>query len=742
MRNSIFLLSLNFLFITLSIAQESKLRKADIYFEKLSYKTASRYYSDLLNSSLDNPQMKAKLAFCYYQMGDLLNSEKYYSDAINKGQVDGDNYFYFAQVLKQLGKNQESDRAMDIFASKLPNDKRSKSFLSNRDYLNKINNQEVHFTIQNTAINSEFSDFGGYQSDAENALYFLSSRKKSLIQRDWMWNGQGFLDLFFVDSSKNSKPQLFKKVSSKFHEGPICFSPDKSRVYITKNNIYKVKNDKEQSGIRNIRLVIADVDSTGNWINLRESSLNSNDFSIGHPTISADGKTIYFVSDMPGGYGGADLYMANIDSTGDLGKPMNLGSLINTEGQEMFPWASPDGLLYFSSNGHIGLGGLDVFVTPIDADREKFSEIRNVGKPLNSQFDDFALIFNRDGETGYFSSNRTGGKGNDDIYGLNLIKPFVFKMNLKGVVIDDQTQLALSGSTVFLMDENQSLIDSLVADEFGSFSFDVKPDKKYTIIAKSSDYSSGQQDIFMNSSKGKTIDLIVELTKIPKIGLIGTIRDTKTNLFLEDVSIIIKDKTSKQEIFNGKTGQNGDFLTELSKNRINDQLNFVITISKTGYLTKEIDFEYRIEKAGLINISEMLDISIGKVDLGVDLAKLIEIKPIYFDKGKYIIRKDAAIELDKIVKIMNEYPTMELELGSHTDCRSSIASNLKLSYNRAKASAEYIKKQISNPQRIYGKGYGESKLIVDCPCEGKVKSNCSEEDHQKNRRTEFIVLKM
>jgi outer membrane protein OmpA-like peptidoglycan-associated protein len=137
----------------------------------------------------------------------------------------------------------------------------------------------------------------------------------------------------------------------------------------------------------------------------------------------------------------------------------------------------------------------------------------------------------------------------------------------------------------------------------------------------------------------------------------------------------------------------------------------------------------------------MLDVSIGKVDLGVDLAKLIEIKPIYFDIGKYIIRKDAAIELDKIVKIMNEYPTMELELGSHTDCRSSIASNLKLSDNRAKASAEYIKKRISNPQRINGKGYGESKLIIDCPCEGKVKSNCSEEDHQKNRRTEFIVLK-
>jgi outer membrane protein OmpA-like peptidoglycan-associated protein len=557
-----------------------------------------------------------------------------------------------------------------------------------------------------------------------------------------MWNGQGFLDLYFIDSSTNLKPRILKKLSPKFHEGPICFSSDKSKVYITKNNISKLRSAKSNSGILNIKLYIADLDSSGNWSNMRECSLNSNDYSIGHPTLSTDGKTMYFVSDMPGGFGGADLYMATVDSSGDLSNPINLGSSINTEGQEMFPWISPDGLFYFSSNGHIGLGGLDVFVTPIAEDKINFSEIRNVGKPLNSQYDDFAITFKNDGKTGYFSSNRPGGKGNDDIYSLDLIKPFVFKMNLKGIVIDSQTKLALAGSNVFLMDENQTLIDSLVADKFGAFSFVVEPEKNYSVTAKYPDYSSNQSNVSTNNTGEKSIDLIIELTKIPKIGLIGTIKDTKTNLLLEDVSIVITDKVSKQEIFNGKTAQNGDFLKELTKSKINDQLNFVITISKTGYLTKEIDFVYRISKPGLINISEMLDVSIGKVDLGVDLAKLIEIKPIYFDKGKYIIRKDAAIELDKIVKIMNEYPTMELELGSHTDCRSSIASNLKLSDNRAKASAEYIKKRISNPQRINGKGYGESKLIIDCPCEGKVKSKCSEEDHQKNRRTEFIVLKM
>ena len=249
MRKIVFLLSINFLSITFSFTQVSKLKKADSYFEKLSYKTAASYYGELLNSSLDNSGLKAKLAYCHYQMGDLLNSEKYYSEAINQGQIDSENYFYFAQVLKQLGKYEESDRTMEIFSTKLPNDKRSKSFLSNRNYLSNIDKQNGHFAIEISSINSEFSDFGAYQSLSNNTLYFLSSRKKSLIKRSWMWNGQGFLDLYFIDSSTNLKPRILKKLSPKFHEGPICFSSDKSKVYITKNNISKLRSAKSNSGI-------------------------------------------------------------------------------------------------------------------------------------------------------------------------------------------------------------------------------------------------------------------------------------------------------------------------------------------------------------------------------------------------------------------------------------------------------------------------------------------------------------
>lgn len=212
-------------------------------------------------------------------------------------------------------------------------------------------------------------------------------------------------------------------------------------------------------------------------------------------------------------------------------------------------------------------------------------------------------------------------------------------------------------------------------------------------------------------------------------------------LLADDTNKIV-DKKSGKVIFDGKTPGTSEFSQGLDGIKLNDELTYTITLSKEGYLTKVADFKHIVDKPGVINVHEKLDVSIGKVEIGTDLATLIDIKPIYFDLGKYIIRKDAAVELEKIVKVMNEYPSMVIQLGSHTDCRSSKDFNMKLSSNRAKASADYIKKKIKNPERIYGKGYGESKLKVNCPCEGAVKSNCSEEEHQKNRRTEFIIMKM
>jgi len=737
---------LSFTFLTIvcfsSFSQSGKLKKANTYYEKLAYKLAIENYTDLLSTDLADAELKSKLAYSYYNVNDLVNAEKYYSEALSNGKLSNEHYFYYAQTLKQNGKYAESDKVMNLFYEKSNSDKRAVSYANNRSYLDKIEKEGIHFTISNADFNSAESDFGGYQYSKSNEVYFISSRRNTLVKYNWMWNGGKFLDLFMVKNEKASLPKLISKVSTTFHEGPLCFNSDESMVYYTRNNISKGKNRRDQKGIQNLKLYTARVDEKGKWVNELETTLNSKDYSIGHPAISNDGKSIYFASDMPGGFGGADLYMASLNADGSIGKPINLGKEVNTEGQEMFPWISPDGLLFFSSNGHIGLGGLDVFVMSIEKDGKSFGNLTNVGKPVNSQKDDFALTFNKDGKSGYFSSNRIGGKGDDDIYSFQLNRPFVFKMRLVGSVLDQSTKQTLAGSTVYLKDASGNVIASVVADDKGNYSFDVDPNKEFVIVAQNKDYTENKTTVKTSPQAGSTIKADVELAKIPQIGLIGTIKDNKSGQLLDGVTIKIKDKKTGEVVFEGTTTQKGDFIKELTKNKVNDVLNYDVTLSKQGYLTKTIEYTHKIDKPGLINLNEKLDVSLGKVEIGVDLSTLINIKPIYFDLGKYEIRKDAAVELDKIVKVMNEYPTMEIELGSHTDCRSSIASNLKLSDNRAKASAEYIKKRISNPQRIYGKGFGESKLKVNCPCEGAVKSNCSEEEHQKNRRTEFIIIKM
>ena len=734
-------LAILFLVVSMGYTQSGKLKKADDYYNKLSYNLALDLYKDLLSTSLSSAELKAKLAHCYMSQGDLKNANETYAKAVKSGDLPKEHYFYYAQSLKQTGNYAESDKWMQAFYDKNNSDKRAQSFVQNKSYLERIEKEGIHFSIANTVFNSTAADFGAYEYAPSAHYFLLSSRRKSLIKNYWTWNGTPFLDLYKVNKSTPDASYFSPSVNTNFHEGPLCFNQDNSKVYFTRNNISKGSDRRDDKGIQNLKLFVADVSKKdGVWSNIRELSINSKAYSVGHPTLSADGKTLYFVSDMPGGFGGADLYKVTINGDGTIGKQENLGDKVNTEGQEMFPWISSEGLLFFSSNGHIGLGGLDVLVCTTE--NGKLDNLSNVGRPLNSQRDDFAFTFNADGKSGHFSSNREGGKGDDDVYSFQMTRPFVFKITLTGIVIDKGDNTILAGSEVILKDKNGKVIATVIADKNGAYSFTVEPGKEYQLVSTNDNYTQNMVSVSIAKDAPKEVKADVMLEKVPTFALYGLIKDSKSGQILSDVTIKIIDKKSGNLVYEGKTPSTGDFSKGLEGIKLNDELSYTISLAKEGYLTKVADFKHKVDKPGVINVHEKLDVSIGKVEIGTDLATLIDIKPIYFDLGKYAIRKDAAVELEKIVKVMNEYPTMVIQLGSHTDCRSSKDFNMKLSSNRAKASADYIKRKIKNPERIYGKGFGESKLKVNCPCEGAVKSNCSEEEHQKNRRTEFIIMKM
>jgi outer membrane protein OmpA-like peptidoglycan-associated protein len=746
-----------FLFVGTTLytfGQSGKLKKADNYYNKIAYSYAATIYEQLIGSEVDSPTMQSKLAMCYYHMGEMQAAQKYFAGMIESKDATPDNYFYYAQALKQNGNYQESDKWMEKFHNGAVADIRGVSFVSNPSYVETIEKQGNHFTIKNLACNSNAADFGGYNyvssgnSASINNVYFVSARTNRIpIQNEWSWNSKRFLDLYMGSADAQQELSdlklITKKVNTRFHEGPLCFSQDGKTVYFTRNNVAKGGMKRDTKGIQNLKLYVAEVLADGSWSNEKEVPFNSRDYSVGHPCLSSDGKTMYFASDMPGGFGGADLYKTSINADGTFGTPVNLGKEINTEGQEMFPWINAEGYLFFSSNGHIGLGGLDIFVLFPSKDGG-FENLMNVGKPVNSQKDDFGLTMNTDLKTGYFSSNRDGGKGDDDIYAYQLIKPFKINYTLSGIVTDKQNNEILAGATVELKDENGNTIATTIADENGHYFFDLEGDKTYTIAVTTKDYfdNSATVSTVGVSSDMASLNQNIGLEKDPGLSLRCLITDNKTNIPLEGVTIKITDITTGKEFLTSTTGSEGDVLKAIADKKMGDMTNFKIDISKEGYLPKTVVFNQKISQPGTIQAHEKIDLTLNRPDVGMDLSTLIDIKPIYFDLGKDVIRPDAAKELDKIVKVMTDYPTMVIELGSHTDCRGSITSNTALSDRRAKASAAYIQAKITNPERIYGKGYGESKLKVNCPCEGTVKSTCPETEHQKNRRTEFIIIKM
>lgn len=727
--------------------QSGRLRKADEYYRLKSYALAADEYHSLLGSSVDTKEMKAKLADAYYQIGDLASAENVYAQYIAKESVTGEEIYQYAQSLKENGKYGESDVWMKKYVAMYPNDVRAKDFTEHVNYLETIEKEGSHFTIDSVTINSIQADFGAYPSVDGSKVYFVSARRDpAFIKRLWLGNERPFLDVYVANQTAPGKlddpKRISKDVNSVYHEGPLCFSNDGKTVYFTRNNISKGALRKDEKGLQQLKLYIADVQPDGSWKNEREFQYNSREYSIGHPVLNGDGTYLYFSSNMPGTLGGADIFKCKVNGDGTFGKPQNLGAPINTEGQEMFPWIGKEGELFFSSDGHTGLGGLDIYVMLFDKQGNS-SKLMNAGKPLNSANDDFAFTQNADGVSGYFSSNRANGKGGDDIYSYVLTRPFKTSLMVNGYAKDLAGNI-LPETKVTLTDASGKVLSETTSDASGYYTFPVEPELDYKIQGEKKEYFPNTvafttKNLPLNTEEVKQD---VDLEKDPGLALHTLIVDAADRSPLAGVHMKITDNFTNTIFLETTTGATGDALKGIAGKKVNDQISYTITLEKEGYLSKTVVFNTKILQPGVINAESALDLTMQKLEVGGDLAKLIDIKPIYFDLGKYNIRPDAAKELDKIVKVMNEYPTMKVELGSHTDCRGSIASNEKLSDNRAKASAAYVQSKITNPERIYGKGYGESKLKNGCACEGTVKSTCSEAEHQENRRTEFIITGM
>lgn len=704
-----------------------KIKKATANYENYSYDAAIEKFEAAQDGSIES---KRNLATSYFKVGNTIKAEELFSTLVTSDGATAEDVYTYASILQENKKYAEADVMMSKFNSMSPTDSRGKLYASAQGTALNLMKDKGQFTVKNLEINSEQEDFSPvfYQ----DKVLFASSREgvKSIMRR-WNMNHLPFLDIYQADKADNNDlsnaVSFRRKLNKKFHEGPVCFNKEETKMFLTRNN-YK---GKSLDGTVKLMLWSVEKDEKGEWGEAVAFPLNSPEYSVGHPSLSLDGKWMYFASDMPGGLGGVDIYKMEVKENNTFGEPINLGNKINTEGNEMFPSIHKDGMLFFSSNGLVGLGGLDVFVAELKKDAS-VGKVMNLQAPINTNKDDFSFILDTKAKGGYLASNREGGKGDDDIYSFEMLKPFTWGKLIKGTATDKKGNI-LAGTLINLYDLNGKVIQTVTTTESGAYEFSVEENKEFKLNGKKLDYFDGE-----NKASTQTEDEIVTanlvLEKDPGLSLYALITDKKTNEPLDLVTVTLLDNiTGVSEQFT--TSVTGDLRKALADKKLNERGSWNITLEKEGYFTKTVTYGTMLDKPGQYDVHGALDLGLDKEVK--DLAQLIQINPINFDFNKYNIRPDAAVELDKIVAIMNKYPGMIVELGAHTDCRGSAPYNEKLSDRRAKASAKYIAKNITNPKRIYGKGYGENKLLEDCG--GNCKA-CTDEQHDANRRTEFKVI--
>ncbi|WP_418512064.1 OmpA family protein [Corallibacter sp.] len=505
------------LYSSLIFSQE---KVADKFFENYAYLKAAELYQEAVKKGNDSEHVLTRLGDCYYNNSNPKQAAVWYNKALDKyGNDINPEYIYkYIQTQRSLQNFTEADKWFEKFKSIQNDDSRAKEFEeSNIALYEKLaSTSGMNTVIENLSINSKYSDFGSFVY--ENTLYFASSRN---TENDiYKWNNEPYLDIFKgeikttednVKQITNVTPLAFDGVERKdIHDANAILTKDGKTMYFTRDNVGKRnKPQYDKKGTTHLKIYKATLVDTI-WSNIVELPFNDNVFSTGHPALSPDNKTLYFVSDRDGGYGQTDIYKVAINDNGSYGDPVNLGDKINTEGREVFPFVSQDSTLYFSSDGFLNLGLLDIFKSNIIKDENADPE--NLGAPYNSGYDDFAYFIDPKDNSGYFSSNRPDGKGSDDIYGFNIT---TCKQTISGVVKNNKTLEVLPEATVQLIDESGKIIEEITSDKDGAYSFEVDCDKNYKVLAFKPDYKDDWKELKTDNENEK--DNTADLNLVPLI---------------------------------------------------------------------------------------------------------------------------------------------------------------------------------------------------------------------------------
>ncbi|PZD78113.1 OmpA family protein [Mesonia sp. K7] len=691
-------LKLLFFFIFLSqfiFSQDFQTKKADIYFAKTYYTKAIPLYEEALKN--DTPtQTLLNLADAYTYTYQVQKAASLYQKILARDPklMDEKHLFMYLQTLKASGNEQKANET----ASALSENKTAHK--ENLNYLENVAALGERFQIKNLPLNTAASEFGG--TFYRDQLVFAATKKEtSLLEKIYYWNNHPYLDLYQIalDSvTKSTNTKVFSdEINSKLHESNAVFTTDGKTVYFTRNNYLNGKLKRDDQKVTQLQIYKAEL-IDGKWKNISSLPINSDEFSNEHPALSPDGKTLYFASNRPGGFGSFDIYQVNTNNFSD---PENLGAVINTKHKEQFPFIDDKGNLYFSSDGHPGFGFLDVFIAK--PSNNGFGKPDNVGFPVNSGYDDFAYVVNTSTQEGFFSSNRPSGKGSDDIYHFKETQPLMIEdcyQLIVGTVRDKHTNELLSNASVNLILDNEE-IQKLITDEKGVFNFKILCNNNYKITASKKAYTSDSTFVKTNGKRKLQHERTLYLQSFEK---------------LEE----IKKEQEKQAIAQAeKDKKEAIARAEQEKKKAEEK-------AKREAAEKEIQKKKRIAK-----IAETEKDIIKK-----DNEYFIKTEPIYFDYDLWYMRKESRAKLQTIITLMKKYPKMQIEIGTHTDIRGNNKYNQELSQKRSNSVQEFLGENGIALSRIKATGYGEKFPIVYCETE----EACNEEQHEINRRCEFKIL--
>lgn len=629
-------------------SQGSDAQRAKELMNNFEYVKAISMYNSYFSLHSPADEDVRNIANCYLMINDAKQAKEWISRLALKQNPLAKDVFIYGKLLKKEGQYDEAIEQFERYKKLEPTDKRiDLQIQSSKDAKKWIANPEL-FDVRNMEdINSQNSDFG--LIPFEKGFIFTSDRQNSIMlsnEDTYGWTGNPYLKLYKVeDASKLNDQSSIDPLNDKYHNGPAQFSENSNELFFTRTKMVRVKkknrNNDPTSWIENIeqsdyenRLEIYFAKLLdGKWSNPTPFAYNKpEEYSIGHPVLSPDGSILYYVSDMSGGFGGTDIYYSEKNVDGLWGKPQNAGKTINTAGKEMFPYIDSDGALFFSSDGHQGMGGLDIFKTT--GKKNQWSTPENLKVPINSSKDDFSIIYTEKEIAGYFSSNRDGGNGSDDIYSFEEALPSQLIVSVITKTLDDENNIIpLNQVNVNIFNESSDKIKEDIKEINGKFSTKVKCKDTYTFVGSKEGYYT----------KSRTI--LTECTR------------KQDTLFVE----LIMEK--------------------------------------------------------------------------MEIGRTIALKNIYYDFDESFIRDDAKPDLDLVVELMKDNKDIIVELGSHTDARGTDEYNVALSQRRADAAVKYIISKGIDKTRIVAKGFGETIHLNNC----KDDVECTEDEHQLNRRTEFKV---